>query len=166
MPLWWLTGQQLFLSESGLLIFLCLIDGYLIRYCSFGFVTLWSMLTLRAVVPSMHSTALVSPKLATWHVRFPPVFLTKTKQHVDPVSLAPTSFNCSSAFAHTLSKTSFKLFFSLAYSWLKSYFYWETYIWNDIGTILRDLSTSVTIENCEKTTAVLINFIFKYVFLR
>ncbi len=102
--------------------FLWLIYTYLIRYCSLGLVTLWSMVTLRAVVPSMHNTALVSPKLATWQVRFTPVFFTNTRQHVEPVSLAPTSFNCSSAFAQTLSKTSLILFFSFAYYWVKSYF--------------------------------------------
>lgn len=101
--------------------FLSLIKCYLIRYCSLGFVTLWSIVTLRAVVPSMHKTARVSPKLAMWQVLFAPDFLTKTKQQVEPVSLAPTSFSCSSALAQTLSKTSFRLFFSLAYYWEKSY---------------------------------------------
>ena len=67
---------------------------YLILYCSLGLDTLWSIVILLAVLLSMHSTALVSPKLATWQVLFPADFFTKMRQQVDPVSLAPTSLSC------------------------------------------------------------------------
>jgi len=90
--------------------------------CSLGLLTLWSIVTLVAVMLSMQRTALVSPKLAMWQVLLPPDFLMNTRQHVDPVSLAPTSLSCSSALAQTLSKTSLMLFFSLAYYCSKSCF--------------------------------------------
>ena len=88
--------------------------------CSEGLLVLWSTVTLLAV-PSRLRTALVSPKLATCTTLCPPLVLTKAIQQVVPVSLAPTSFNWSSALAKVLSKTPLISVLFFSYSCSKSW---------------------------------------------
>lgn len=66
--------------------------SFLILYCSPIFVVLWSMVT-RLAIPSLQSTARVSPRFATCTTLLFPLFFIKTKQHVVPVYVAPTNFS-------------------------------------------------------------------------
>lgn len=94
---------------------------FLILSCSSTQLALWSIET-RFALPSRERTALVSPRLATWTLFWFWSPLTKTRQQVEPLSLAPTSFNCSSALARVLSNALLTSFLFLCHSYSNNWF--------------------------------------------